>query len=141
MTRRTMLATSASDAGIITRSNSNLSAGGPPPAFRPSVAWDPQFQQQIIASHNEALADGYRRGSPGYYVRLDRAADRLRGGDAHVSAPLLTGDRLDLARSCFMTANPDADGRNDAEVSRWWSRQSHSESAHRMREKWIDYGS
>jgi hypothetical protein len=106
----------------------------------PDYVRDPQFQRQIIESHDEALRDGYRRGSPGYYVRLDRAADRLRGDDAQLNAPPLTGDRLDLARSCFTTANPDADGRNDAEVSRWWSRQSRSEAAHRLREKWLDYG-
>jgi len=106
----------------------------------PDYVRNPQFQRQIIESHDEALRDGYRRGSPGYYVRLDRAADRLRGDDAQLNAPPLTGDRLDLARSCFTTANPDADGRNDAEVSRWWSRQSRSEAAHRLREKWLDYG-
>ena len=107
----------------------------------PDYVRDPQFQRHIIESHDEALRDGYRRGSPGYYVRLDRAADRLRGDDAQLNAPPLTGDRLDLARSCYTTANPDADGRNDAEVSRWWSRQSRSEAAHRLSEKWLDYGS
>jgi hypothetical protein len=108
----------------------------------PEYARDPQFQRQIIEAHQEATGDGYKRGSAGYFVRLNAAADRLVGEDAHAaSAPLLTGDRLDMARGVYMAANPDKDGRDDREVSRWWGQQGHSAAASRLRERWLDYGS
>jgi hypothetical protein len=105
----------------------------------PEYATDSNFRQRIIDAHQQALSDGYRRGSAAYLARLDLEAARL-GGSVGGPAPQLTGDQLDVARSCYLAQNPEQAGnsRDDRTISDWWHRQRHSQSAYRMRENWLN---
>jgi hypothetical protein len=101
----------------------------------PDFCTDGQFRQAIIEAHNEALQDGYQRGTPAYFARMDRRASEHGGGGAgRGDPPMLAGDMLDTARSSYTAIFPDRQTASPAEISKWWHEQSHSPAAHRIRE-------
>ena len=101
----------------------------------PDYVTDPQFNKAILDAHNEALSDGYQRGSPAYFARMNRrAAEHGGGGAGRGEPPMLVGDTLDIARSSYTAVYPDRQMASPAEISKWWWDQSNSPAAHRMRE-------
>ena len=102
----------------------------------PQYAEQPGFQSQVVRAHQEALNDGIQRGSNHYFARLDRAAARLMGEDAH-AAQLLGPDEFDIARSTYAATHPDDPRPSDADVQKYWNRAKYSDSAYRIRENWV----
>jgi len=101
----------------------------------PDYVTDPQFNKAILDAHNEALADGYQRGSAAYFARMNRrAAEHGGGGAGRGEPPMLVGDSLDIARSSYTAVHPDRQTASPAEISKWWHEMSHSPAAHRIRE-------
>jgi hypothetical protein len=101
----------------------------------PDYVTDPAFNRAILEAHNEALADGYQRGSPAYFARMNRrAAEHGGGGAGRGDPPMLVGDSLDIARSAYGAAHPDRQTASPTEISKWWHEMSHSPAAHRIRE-------
>jgi hypothetical protein len=101
----------------------------------PDYVTDPQFNKAILDAHNEALSDGYQRGSPAYFARMNRrAAEHGGGGAGRGEPPMLVGDSLDIARSSYTAVHPDRQTASPAEISKWWHEMSHSPAAHRIRE-------
>ena len=100
----------------------------------PDYVTDPQFNKAILDAHNEAISDGYQRGSPAYFARMKRrAAEHGGGGAGRGEPPMLVGDALDVARSSY-TAVTGKQMATPAEISKWWHEMNHSPAAHRMRE-------
>jgi len=100
----------------------------------PDYVTDPQFNKAILDAHNEAISDGYQRGSPAYFARMNRrAAEHGGGGAGRGEPPMLVGDALDVARSSY-TAVTGKQMATPAEISKWWHEMNHSPAAHRMRE-------
>jgi len=102
----------------------------------PQYAEQPGYQNHVVRAHQEALNDGIQRGSPHYYARLDRAAARLMGEEAHPTQPL-GPDEFDIARSTYAATHPDDPRPSDADVQKYWNKAKHSDSAYRIRENWV----
>jgi hypothetical protein len=102
----------------------------------PQYAEQPGFQSHVVRAHQEALNDGIQRGSNHYFARLDRAAARLMGEDAHAAQPL-GPDEFDIARSTYAATHPDDPRPSDADVQKYWNRAKHSDNAYRIKENWV----